>query len=73
VELSQLYPRGTKLAEVDPLFRGMPGAEWQRKMWAAQCDRWLAKQKAANVKPKVADSKIVTPRDEYGMKGLRGR
>ena len=29
MELSQLYSRGTKMADVDPNFRGMPFREWQ--------------------------------------------
>jgi hypothetical protein len=73
VELSQLYSKGTRMSEVDPEFKGMRGREWCAKKMIAQCEAYYARQKAAGERPKVANSKIVTPRDEYGMKGLRGR
>ena len=37
MELSQLFSRGTKLADVPPDFVGMPGSQWQAKQLAGQC------------------------------------
>jgi hypothetical protein len=79
MELSELFTRGTPAAEVPADFRGMPGREWLVKRLGA-ISRDQAREIAAfwkrfevNGQPPLADRKIVTPRDEYGMKSLRGR
>jgi hypothetical protein len=46
VTLSELKPRGYKLSDVEPNFRGMPVNEWLRKMLTSQCDAFLESPKA---------------------------
>lgn len=40
MNLLDLYPRTTKLADVPPLFRGMRLKEWQRLQIQAQCEAY---------------------------------
>lgn len=39
--LSDLKPKGYKLIDVHPDFRGMPCREWWAKMITSQCDAFL--------------------------------
>ena len=70
-----MFSRGSKLSDVPPDFRGMPGREWLAKRQVADPKAVAAFWKRFQVdgKPPLVDAKIVTPRDEYGMKSLRGR
>lgn len=44
--LNELKPRGYKLSDVPPNFRGMPAREWWAKMITSQCDAFLESPKA---------------------------
>jgi hypothetical protein len=70
MELQRLFSRGSRLSDVPDDFRGMPFWKWRMEMAAVEGERHRAK---VTDLPPVADAKIVTAKDEYGMKGLRGR
>jgi hypothetical protein len=40
MHLTDLKRPGTQLRDVEPLFAGMPLAEWQRQQLAAQAEAW---------------------------------
>lgn len=66
--LNELYPAGTKLADVPPFFEGMPLREWLRLKIQAACD-------ASPGTPDGAPGtkwrgKSTSHRDNYGMKGI---
>jgi hypothetical protein len=68
--LSDLYPAGTKLAEVNPNFRGMPLKTWQALKIVEQAE---AHRKALNLNPEdapLSKQRVYTPRDGYGMKSI---
>lgn len=82
MDLSRLYTTGTKLADVKPDFRGMPLAEWLQKVTCRMiqtvaAERALTGEEFAieihsrQSKKKVAEQRVYTPRDGYGMKGVR--
>jgi len=74
MKLSDLYPRGTKLSEVPPLFEGMPILEYWRESIKAQYDRSLAQRArelaAAGEEPEINRKRIATSRDNYGWRSL---
>lgn len=77
MDLSSLYPRGTPMSEVHPNFRGMPLAEWLSKQIHVQAVELKDMPTPVTIvtrasKKPLSDRRIVTPRDEYGMKRLRG-
>jgi len=65
MDLTQLYTRGTKLAEVDPHFRGMKYQEWLGYQISRMCSEHLARH--AGEDP-LYGRKISTPRDNYGWR-----
>lgn len=69
MDLTQIYSRGTKLAEVKPDFRGMPWQEWQARNVTRMAVTWLAQH--AGEDP-LHGRKISTPRDNYGWRSLSG-
>lgn len=75
--LELLFSRGSKLSDVPPDYRGMPLKEWQSAMITQMANSKEAmrhwKQFEVNGEPPLAPRRITTARDEYGMKGLRGR
>jgi hypothetical protein len=79
MELDWLFPDGTKLSEVPPEFRGMPQDEWRLKTTVAEIVRVrdLPETTAfwsrffVRGEPRLAGQAISTPRDNYGMKGVR--
>lgn len=80
MDLSQLYTTGTKLADVKPDFRGMPLAEWLQKSTCRMIQAVAAERiglefpieiHSRQSKKKVAEQRVYTPRDGYGMKGVR--
>ena len=73
MELAQLYSRGTKMAEVDPDFRGMPLNEWQWAKLSLQAETHRRRLAEQGFQAPIESKPITRPRDEYGMKGLRGR
>jgi len=44
--LSDLKPRGYRLSDVEPDFRGMSMLEWWGKMITSQCDAFLESPRA---------------------------
>lgn len=73
VALAQLYPPDTPMAEVAPDFVGMHPAIWHRLKMSAQCNAWLASAECRTQEiPKWAQRAPATPRDNYGLKGVRG-
>ena len=66
--LSELYPRGTPMSEVDPDFRGMLMATY-RALVLKEDIELDAKARAGKEAP-LSNKRIWTPRDDYGMKGL---
>jgi hypothetical protein len=46
VTLSELKPRGYRLSDTHPDFRGMSMLKWWGKMIASQCDAFLESPKA---------------------------
>lgn len=79
MDLTALYTHGTKLAEVSPEFRGMPLNEWLHKwelqqvtVQAAEHDRRFRDSMPAGYEHPLSRKAVSTPRDDYGMKGVRG-
>lgn len=78
MDLSELYTTGTPLAEVAPHFRGMPLKEWLEKnacdQIRIQAAEWRERRdrEKPDFRPPIADSRILTGKDLYGMKGLFG-
>jgi len=74
VTLADLKKPGTKLADVDPQFRGMPLKEWQRAKLHAMCEEIHAQTAARMAKtgetPWIEKQKIHTPRDGYGWRSI---
>jgi hypothetical protein len=68
MELSDLYPAGTPLSEVAPGFRGMPLREWQ---WKQLREQNSAQPKSNPEDAPLSKKAVWTPRDDYGMKGIR--
>lgn len=64
MELTDLYPKGTPLAEVHPDFRGMKLKDWQWAKHRERGARQIDPDKSLNAK------RIWTPRDSYGLKGI---
>ena len=79
MELSWLYPRGTKLSEVPHDFQGMPGSAAARQRIFAEIARCAASPETAAYwarflkagKSPLSWQHVWTPRDDYGMKGVR--
>lgn len=80
MDLSELYTTGTKLSDVKPAFQGMPYLEWLQKSTCRMIQTIAAARKdeafpialhTRESKKKVAEQRIYTPRDGYGMKGVR--
>jgi hypothetical protein len=65
-----LYSRGTKLAEVPPEARGISWREWERLEDAAARENY-AKSLAVGWEPPLSRKHIWTPRDSYGLTGVR--
>lgn len=57
MELNQLYTRGTKMAEVDPAFKGMPFWKWRLDMLGLAADRARAKIEAPELKKGIQHAK----------------
>ena len=70
MELTDLYPPETPMAEVHPAFHGMSLRRWKLLDLTRQAQ---AHYKANPMKPEDAPlnrTRIWTPRDSYGMKGI---
>jgi len=75
MRLTDLYPRGTPLAEVAPDFRGMSVQEWRlRRAEEIHAEYMRSRTKeeigAAKRNAPINAQRIATPRDSYGMKGV---
>lgn len=70
--LSDLKPKGYKLIDVHPDFRGMPYREWKAKVLASQADAYRETKecKAAFAAQKWHKRAVATHRDNYGIKGI---
>lgn len=62
--MTRLYPRGTRLADVPPNFRGVSYVQW---LFSALAD---APRTMTGVS--LADKPVSTGRSDYGMGGVRG-
>lgn len=65
----RLYPRGTRLADVPPDFRGVPLRQWLedcREAERQRAARWFAQHYPDG--PPLSRQRIYSPRDGYGMK-----
>lgn len=69
--LSDLYPSGTRLSEVHPLFEGMSLDQWQILKIKEQCDE-LAKATTQEERDKAPLNRkaVATKRNSYGMNGI---
>lgn len=71
MKLEDLKPAGTRLADVEPEFRGMPLAQWLRASSVGvtrQCEAHLATQDPSSAP--LGKQRVATPRDSYGIKGF---
>jgi hypothetical protein len=65
------YPKGTKLADVHPDFRGMPLKDYLAECLAFERDRSRRYfEKLFPEGPPLNRKRIHTPRDDYGMKSI---
>ena len=66
--LSDLYPSGTPLTEVNPDFRGMPFRQWRNLKLSEQAEEH---RKTLNPEDApLSKQRLWNPRDDYGMKGF---
>lgn len=70
----QLFSAGSHLSDVPPDFRGVPLKAWRMAQITAQAaspaSQRYWERMYVNGRPRLADAKIWTPRDSYGMKGV---
>ena len=69
--LKDLYTTGTKLSEVDPAFEGIAYPKWQMLKITEQCSELSLLPAPEKNKKWVGNKSVATPRDGYGMKGVR--
>lgn len=71
MKLEDLKPAGTRLADVEPEFIGMPLNQWLRASSVGitrQCNEYLAMQDPSQAV--LSKQRVATPRDSYGIKGI---
>jgi len=69
MELKDLFSTGSHLADVPADFRGMPMSRWLSMQITEECSKYVA-----TLDPEKAPlnrKAVWTPRDDYGMKGVR--